>query len=210
MPDSTAPLTFADYAAVSRSRAKRWHKGDIDEWSVTDWATALAGEVGELCNAIKKYRRVEDALQGHDGDTPQPQSLDQAVVAIKKEIGDSYAYLDLLAQRFGLTMEDCVRDTFNAISQREGFPEKLPAPPKFREGQVLRYGGGPTALFRVDGIKPNHGGAVRYYGEHCLGGIEGRYESQCELASEEDIRTWEYHAVGRDNTARRSPSGETR
>jgi NTP pyrophosphatase (non-canonical NTP hydrolase) len=118
-------LTFDAYSVVSKARAMRWHRGGLDEWSVTDWATALAGEVGELCNAIKKYRRVEDQLQGHDGDTPQPQDVEQAVRAIKKEIGDSYAYLDLLAQRFDLRVQDCVRDTFNRISEREGFPERI-------------------------------------------------------------------------------------
>ena len=120
------PLTFDAYSVVSRTRAMRWHRGGLDEWSVTDWSNAMAGEAGELCNAVKKYRRVEDRLQGGDGDTPQPKDVEQAVRAIKKEIGDTYAYLDLLAQRFGLRVEDCVRDTFNQISEREGFPERLP------------------------------------------------------------------------------------
>lgn len=119
------PLTFDAYSVVSKSRAMRWHRGGLDEWSVTDWACALAGEVGELCNAIKKYRRVEDQIFGHDGDTPQPRDVENAVRAITKEIGDSYAYLDLLCQRFGLRMQDCVRETFNKISEREGFPERI-------------------------------------------------------------------------------------
>lgn len=40
-------------------------------------------------------------------------------------IGDTVVYLDLLAQRLGLRLEDCVRDTFNRISEREGFPERI-------------------------------------------------------------------------------------
>jgi NTP pyrophosphatase (non-canonical NTP hydrolase) len=117
--------THALYSAVSKTRAMRWHRGGLDEWSVTDWSNALAGEVGELCNAIKKYRRIEDRLQQHDGDTPAPKSYEDALKQIKKEIGDSYAYLDLLAQRFGLDLWECARDTFNAISEREGFPDRI-------------------------------------------------------------------------------------
>ena len=120
-----ASNTHDIYSAVSLTRAMRWHRGGLTEWSVTDWATALAGEIGELCNAIKKYRRVEDSLQQHDGDTPAPRSFDDALRQIKKEIGDSYAYLDLTAQRFGLKLWDCARDVFNAISEREGFPERI-------------------------------------------------------------------------------------
>lgn len=118
--------TFQQFSAINKSRAMRWHRGGLDEWSPTDWATAFAGEAGELCNAIKKFRRVEDEIQGHDGDTPQPKSYDDAVKAIAKEIGDVYAYLDLLAQRFGLDTWTCVRETFNKISEREGMPEVMP------------------------------------------------------------------------------------
>jgi len=119
--------TFRGYGRINLARAMRWHRGGLDEWSVTDWATALAGEVGELCNAVKKFRRVEDRLQGHDGDTPQPADVAAAVKAIKKEVGDVFAYLDLLAQRFDLDTWECVRDTFNQISEREQMPERMPS-----------------------------------------------------------------------------------
>lgn len=117
---------YQKFSAINKQRAMRWHKGGLDEWSVTDWSNAFAGEAGELCNAVKKFRRVQDQIQGHDGDTPQPRDLSQAICAIGKEIGDCYAYLDLLAQRFGLEMWPCVATTFDQISQREGFPERAP------------------------------------------------------------------------------------
>jgi len=126
---------FREYAAINKRRALRWHRGGLDEWSVTDWSNAFAGEAGELCNAVKKFRRVEDAIQGHDGDTPQPKSRGEAVRAIAKEIGDVYAYLDLLAQRFGLNVDKCARDTFNFISEREGFPERMP---NFGDDETMR------------------------------------------------------------------------
>lgn len=130
----TTPNAFRQFSRINLSRAARWHRGGLDEWSVTDWSNAFAGEAGELCNAVKKFRRVEDALQGHDGDTPQPKSREQAVRAIAKEIGDVYAYLDLTAQRFGLDTFECIRDTFNQISEREGMPQRIPV--DFEDGRM--------------------------------------------------------------------------
>jgi hypothetical protein len=41
------------------------------------------------------------------------------------EIGDTFIYLDLLATFYELSMERCVVDTFNRVSEREGFPDKI-------------------------------------------------------------------------------------
>lgn len=47
------------------------------------------------------------------------------LLSVATEIGDTVVYLDLLAQRLGLSLEKCIRDTFNRVSEREGFPERL-------------------------------------------------------------------------------------
>jgi NTP pyrophosphatase (non-canonical NTP hydrolase) len=105
---------------ISFARALRWHNGDLNSWSPSDWFTALAGEVGEVGNVIKKLNRVRDGML-----TRGQASENELRGKLKMEIGDSYIYLDLLARRVGLNLEDCVRDTFNRISEREGFPERL-------------------------------------------------------------------------------------
>lgn len=104
---------------ISRQRAIRWHPLGLNSWSLSDWFTALAGEVGEAGNVIKKMNRVRDEMQQNAVD---PKTLHEQ---LKMEIGDVYIYLDLLASRAGLNLEDCVRATFNRISIREGFPERL-------------------------------------------------------------------------------------
>lgn len=106
-------------STISFMRALRWHPAGLDSWSLSDWGVALAGEVGEACNVIKKMNRVRDNMQQKVVDT------EALKMALKMEIGDVYIYLDLLARRAGLNLEDCVRDTFNRISEREGFPERL-------------------------------------------------------------------------------------
>lgn len=114
-------MNFKDVSEVNKDRALEWHKGGLEEWGVADWSNAMAGEAGEVCNAVKKLRRIETGTQQANG----PRTREEAVAEIAKEIGDTYLYLDLLAQRLGINIEDAIRDTFNRVSEREGFSHRL-------------------------------------------------------------------------------------
>lgn len=109
--DGGAELSFAAFAASNRVRCQQSFHA-ISGWSPTDWACAVAGEVGELCNLVKKHRRGEHV----------------PVSDIADEAGDVVAYLDLLCQRFGIRLEDAVRDKFNRVSVRIGSGVILPTP----------------------------------------------------------------------------------
>lgn len=76
----------------------------LGEWSLSDWGCAMAGEVGEACNLIKKQRRGEDI------------NLDD----IAEEIADVIIYADLLMARMGRDLGEAVRAKFNKVSQRRG------------------------------------------------------------------------------------------
>jgi len=133
--------TFEVVSRVSKERCYAWHPEGLEEWSPTDWSNAAAGEMGELgdavielalvqlaasaklgelCNTLKKLRRL-------DGGTERVGrgSHEQLLKQIAQEIGDTYIYLDLTAQRLGLDMYDCIRDTFNRVSEREDLPQRL-------------------------------------------------------------------------------------
>jgi NTP pyrophosphatase (non-canonical NTP hydrolase) len=112
-------LSIPSISATNYMRCRRWHKGGIDSWSLSDWATALAGEVGELCNIIKKLNRVRDGLVGNK-ETPE-----ELQAALGKEIADVYLYLDLVARRANVDLEDAIVSKFNEVSERNGFPERL-------------------------------------------------------------------------------------
>ena len=112
--------TFENVTRVNLERCKAWHPTGINEWSPTDWACAFAGEAGELCNVIKKLKRLEDGTE-RVGRGSEEELLQQAA----QEIGDTYIYLDLLCQRLGLDMYACIRDTFNRVSKRENLPQRL-------------------------------------------------------------------------------------
>jgi NTP pyrophosphatase (non-canonical NTP hydrolase) len=106
-------------SVLNMSRALRWHPDGIESWSLSDWAVALAGETGELCNVVKKLNRVRDGIAGNK---EHPDMLKEA---LGDEIADVYIYLDLFARRAGFNLEDVIRKKFNATSERVGFPERI-------------------------------------------------------------------------------------
>ena len=115
--------TYRDLHAIkviNRTRSDKWH--NMDDWSPMEWACAMAGEAGEVCNAVKKLKRLETGMRQAKG----PVSKDEAIQKIAEEIGDVFLYLDLLAQRVGLDTAECIKNTFNRVSIREGFEERIP------------------------------------------------------------------------------------
>ncbi len=96
-------LTFSALSEANRKRTTEcFHP--IEEWSPTDWACALAGEVGEACNLIKKWRRGEE--------------IDLADVG--SELADVVIYADLFCARIGLVLEEVIRHKFNQTSDKIG------------------------------------------------------------------------------------------
>lgn len=115
-------LTFERLATANVNRALRWHPGGLDEWSVSDWLLAMCGEAGEAANAGKKLKRLMSGIQQH-GNTPA--DLEAAIDAVVGELADTVIYADLCCTRVGRTLADAIVSKFNAISEREGFPERL-------------------------------------------------------------------------------------
>lgn len=135
-------MDLNDISKINRARAVRWHSGG-EEWSASDWSNALGGESGELLeafiaamlvgvatgklqNMVKKYRRhethVDRIATGMSYNTP---ALDIVIQQIKNEICDVFLYLDLLADNFDLSLEECIFPKFNSVSKEQGFPERL-------------------------------------------------------------------------------------
>lgn len=104
-------------------RAARWHGPDSVPWTGADWSNAMCGEAGEVANAVKKMRRIETGVASRSPN--QPADVKAARAMIAKEIGDTVIYLDLLAHHYSIDTYEAVRDAFNGVSEREGFPERL-------------------------------------------------------------------------------------
>ncbi|HTV47388.1 MAG TPA: MazG-like family protein [Phycisphaerae bacterium] len=80
---------------------------DGSDWPLDAWSNALAGEVGEAANIIKKMRRGDL----HHVDDRQ---------LLADELADVAIYLDLLAYRAGIDLGAAVRDKFNRKSRQVG------------------------------------------------------------------------------------------
>jgi NTP pyrophosphatase (non-canonical NTP hydrolase) len=87
----------------------------VEGWSESDWACAAAGEMGEICDAIKKRRRGWD----------KPGVASPTVDDVGKEIADTICYLDLLAAKMGIDLSEAVRQKFNEVSDRVGSDIRL-------------------------------------------------------------------------------------
>jgi hypothetical protein len=93
-----------------------------DNQPLTYWTTALAGEVGELCNMIKKLERVQRG--GIDGGSSYTaKDIDKNM--LKEEIGGIAIYLDLLASLLDIDLQEAIVDTFNEKSEKYGFEERV-------------------------------------------------------------------------------------
>lgn len=129
----TDPCTIKldQFEALNLQRCRRWHKGPqgIDEWSITDWFTAMTGELGEAANAVKKLRRVQGNLANiNDGDR-QLSDVAEAAKKAQHELADTFIYMVIAAHQltkmgapeFGAA----IRYAFNQKSREYGFPERV-------------------------------------------------------------------------------------
>lgn len=118
-------LNIADFSELSAERAENGFK-TYRNVPITYWTTALAGEVGELCNMIKKIERVKNGgIDGGSSYTAASLSKDN----LAEEIGGIFIYLNLLSRLLDVDMEEAIIDTFNSKSDKYGFPQKYPQSP---------------------------------------------------------------------------------
>lgn len=108
MKKSKEPLTFQRFHEVNVARSKADIKHS-HKWIPLSWGGALAGEVGELCNFLKKMSR---------GDKIPKKKL-------AHEIADIHTYLSLLADQLDIDVEDAIIEKFNIVSKRWGSKHRL-------------------------------------------------------------------------------------
>ncbi len=80
----------------------------------------LAGEVGELCNLVKKLHRHRAGIAGNR--SADPLAEDRLLAEIFEELGDVLVSLDLLASDLGLDLGPAAVEKFNRVSEKNGIP----------------------------------------------------------------------------------------
>jgi NTP pyrophosphatase (non-canonical NTP hydrolase) len=115
------PMTFGQFSQANRERCEspQGFKHPLAEWSASDWMTATMGELGEAANVVKKLNRYRDGVPGNK------QSQAELEQQLRKELGDVFVYLDLMAQSLGFSIADAAVEVFNAKSAEIGYPKQL-------------------------------------------------------------------------------------
>jgi NTP pyrophosphatase (non-canonical NTP hydrolase) len=104
----TDGITFNVLRDANRNRQKEWPGNEKAD--VAFRAIELAGEAGEVSEAVKKYLRAARGIKGSTA----------TQVEIADEMGDLLVSLDLLADALGIDLGAAVRAKFNATSEKYG------------------------------------------------------------------------------------------
>lgn len=113
-----------DMAAFSQKNRERCESingfnHNLQDWSLSDWMTAILGELGEAANNVKKLNRIRDGIAGNT------ETEEELQTKLSRELADTFIYLDLTFQRLGLDTSTVVKEVFNAKSDKIGSPIKL-------------------------------------------------------------------------------------
>lgn len=111
----TCPITYTSLHAANAARQVLW--GGKSQGPLYR-AVELAGEVGELCNVVKKLERERLGLVGSRATREQ----------LEDELGDGLICLSLLALEYGIDLDAVAARKFNKTSEKLGFPIKMVVP----------------------------------------------------------------------------------
>jgi NTP pyrophosphatase (non-canonical NTP hydrolase) len=111
----SAPLTFAQLRAANLQRLASLCAPGPRE-TAEEWMTWMIGEVGELATLLKRIR----CWGGKNKD-----GTDVTLKQLADELADIQTYLDLLAWRLGVDLDEATRSKFNEVSERRGSEVRL-------------------------------------------------------------------------------------
>lgn len=136
-------MNLVDFQRINVERGRRWHQGDLTQWTPLEWAGAANGEAGEMmtevlalavavgakigaaANAAKKIRRITLELPNREAGTPVTE-LDALRRAVSKESADAIIYALLLISLMGDDASTVIANVFDQKSIEYGFPERAP------------------------------------------------------------------------------------
>jgi len=116
-------MTFEEFNEAIRARSAHPQGFNmvVDDWTISDWFVSIMGELGEAANVVKKLNRSRTGARGNrEGDDVLREKL-------RKELGDTYVTLVLLAQAVDVDLHAAAVEVFNAKSAEIGYPVVLKA-----------------------------------------------------------------------------------
>jgi len=101
-------VTFNVLRQANQNRQREWPGNEKADLAFR--AIEVAGEAGEVSEAVKKFLRAERGIKGSTATRDD----------IASEMGDLLVSLDLLADELGINLGEAVRRKFNATSEKYG------------------------------------------------------------------------------------------
>ncbi|WP_306146611.1 MULTISPECIES: MazG-like family protein [unclassified Roseibium] len=108
-------MKLSDLREANITRQKEWPGND--QADIAFRGLEVAGEFGEVAEALKKYLRGTRGIKGSTADLQD----------VANEMADAIIALDLLADQMGIDLGAAVTRKFNATSQKYGLETRLPA-----------------------------------------------------------------------------------
>ncbi|MBO9418482.1 MazG-like family protein [Labrenzia sp. R4_1] len=106
-------MKFSDLRQANITRQKEWPGND--QADIAFRGLEVAGEFGEVAEALKKYLR---GTRGIKGSTAELQD-------VANEMADAIIALDLLADQMGIDLGAAVTRKFNATSKKYGLETQI-------------------------------------------------------------------------------------
>lgn len=107
-------LTFSALRHANNERQQEWPGNEKAD--VAFRAIEVAGEFGEVSEAVKKLLRAERGIKGSTATTQD----------VADEMADALIALDLLAAEMGIDLGAAVARKFNLTSEKYGMKTRLP------------------------------------------------------------------------------------
>ena len=114
-------MDFNEFSDINRRRceAANGFNHKLSDWSLSDWITAITGEIGEAANVVKKLNRIRDGIPGNKETEPQLRQK------LRQEFADVLIYLDLASQAAGFNLGNVVMEVFEAKSKQLGYVDAI-------------------------------------------------------------------------------------
>lgn len=109
-------LSISKIQSAMQQRRKEWiHESVPQKATLSYYGNQLAGEVGELCNDIKKLERLRLGFVGGKNTRDN----------IPKEMADVIMCVALLANEMGIDLDTAVAEKFNETSEKHGMDTRI-------------------------------------------------------------------------------------
>ncbi len=114
-------MNLKDFSEQNRLRCEspKGFNHKLTDWTLSDWMTAITGELGEAANVVKKLNRLRDGIPGNK------ETWEELHCKLLTELADTFIYLDLMFQRLRVQSGDVVPTVFNAKSEQIGYPARI-------------------------------------------------------------------------------------